>query len=59
MAKMIGFAAIDLIIASLKAPLAERPNTTSAPSMASTSVRNLVLTACAAFHWFMPSLRPW
>ena len=43
MAKMIGFFAIERIIASLSAPLADRPNTTSAPSMASASVRLSVL----------------
>ena len=59
MAKMIGFAAIDLTIAWLIAPLAERPKTTSAPLIASSSVRALVGTACADFHWFMPSVRPW
>ena len=59
MAKMIGFLAIDWIIASVSAPLADRPKTTSAPSMASASVRLSVLAACADFHWFMPSVRPW
>ena len=58
MAKMIGFGAIERIMASVKAPLAERPKTMSAPSMASASVRRSVLTACADFHWFMPSVRP-
>ena len=32
---------------------------TSAPSIASFSVRALVRTAWALFHWFMPSVRPW
>ena len=36
------------------APLADRPKNTSAPSIASASVRALVVTACADFHWFMP-----
>ncbi len=46
-------------MSSEKAPFCERPKTTSAPFMASSSVRALVLTACADFHWFMPSVRPW
>ena len=41
------------------APLADRPKNTSAPFMASASVRAVVFTACADFHWFMPSVRPW
>ncbi|MNT57110.1 hypothetical protein D3C72_1944580 [compost metagenome] len=59
MAKMIGFAAIERIMSEEKAPFCDRPSTTSAPSMASFSVRRSVLTACADFHWFMPSMRPW
>ena len=43
--KMMGLRAIDLTIAGVKAPLAERPNSTSAPSAASASVRALVLAA--------------
>ena len=58
MAKMMGFAAIDLIISGVKAPLAESPNRTSAPLTASASVRAVVSTAWPDFHWFMPSLRP-
>ena len=45
MAKMIGFAAIDLIMSGVNAPLTDRPKTTSAPSKASASVRALVSTA--------------
>ena len=41
------------------APLTERPMKTSAPFMASARLRCLVFTACADFHWFMPSVRPW
>ena len=59
MAKMIGFFAIDWIMAGVSAPLAERPKTMSAPSIASASVRASVLAAWADFHWFMPSSRPW
>ena len=44
-AKMIGCAAIDLIIAGVKAPLTESPKATSAPSNASASVRAEVLIA--------------
>ena len=58
-AKMIGSLAIDLTIAGVSAPLADRPNTMSAPSSASASVRASVFAACADFHWFMPSSRPW
>jgi hypothetical protein len=58
MAKMIGFLAIEAIISLVRAPLAERPKMTSAPSMASASERALVSTAWADFHWFMPSVRP-
>ena len=45
MAKMIGFAAIDLTMSWVTAPLAERPKNTSAPTSASASVRAVVLTA--------------
>ena len=41
-----------------EAPLADRPMTTSAPTMASASVRASVGTACPDFHWFMPLTRP-
>ena len=58
MAKMIGFFAIDWTIALVSAPLADRPKKMSAPSIASASVRALVFTAWADFHWFMPSVRP-
>ena len=44
-AKMIGLAAIDLIMSAVKAPLAESPKATSAPTKASASVRAEVLTA--------------
>ena len=59
MAKMIGLAAIDWTISRVTAPLTERPKNTSAPFIASSSVRALVRTAWALFHWFMPSVRPW
>ena len=58
MAKMIGLSAIDFTMSLVTAPLADRPKNTSAPSSASASVRALVFTACADFHWFMPSVRP-
>ena len=45
MAKMIGFAAIDLIMSGVNAPLTDRPKATSAPLKASASVRALVSTA--------------
>jgi hypothetical protein len=57
-AKMIGRSAMERIISGVKAPLTERPNTASAPSRASASVRAEVSTAWADFHWFMPSSRP-
>ncbi len=59
MAKMIGLGAMDATIAGVTAPFTDRPNSASAPSSASASVRALVLAAYADFHWFMPSLRPW
>ena len=59
MAKMIGRSAIERIISALKAPFWDRPNTTSASFIASSSVRSSVFAACADFHWFMPSVRPW
>ena len=58
MAKMMGLAAIVLIISPVTAPLTDRPRKTSAPSKASVKVRLSVLTAWADFHWFMPSVRP-
>ena len=58
MAKMIGSFAIVFTMSCVSAPLTERPKKTSAPSSASASVRALVSTACAIFHWFMPSVRP-
>jgi hypothetical protein len=59
MAKMIGLiGAIERIMSSVSAPLTDSPKTTSAPSMASASVRASVSTAWADFHWFMPSVRP-
>ena len=47
-----------LTMAGVSAPATERPKKTSAPSMASASVRHLVATAWADFHWFMPWVRP-
>ena len=58
-AKMIGLSAMRATIALVTAPFTDRPNTTSAPSSASVSVRALVAVAWADFHWFMPSVRPW
>ena len=58
MAKMIGFSAIALTMSCVTAPFTDRPKNTSAPSMASASVRASVLTAKPDFHWFMPSVRP-
>jgi hypothetical protein len=58
MAKMIGFGAIERIISGVSAPLADSPKKTSAPAIASASVRASVSTAWADFHWFMPSVRP-
>ena len=57
-AKMIGLGAIVLTISAVSAPLADRPKKMSAPTIASASVRSGVSTACADFHWFMPSGRP-
>ncbi len=58
-AKMTGFGAIDRTISRVTAPFTDTPKKTSAPSMASASVRASVWTACADFHWFIPSVRPW
>ena len=58
MAKMIGFSAIACTMSCVSAPFTERPKNTSAPTSASASVRASVSTACADFHWFMPSVRP-
>ena len=58
MAKMIGCAAIEATMSCVIASLTDRPKNTSAPSMASSSVRRSVSTACMDFHWFMPSVRP-
>ena len=57
-AKMIGFGAIAFTMSTVKAPFCDSPKATSAPSNASCSVRALVSTACADFHWFMPAVRP-
>ena len=59
MAKMIGFGAIRRTMSWVSVPFCDRPKNTSAPSIASISVRALVRAACALFHWFMPSVRPW
>ena len=58
MAKMIGLSAMLFTISAVIAPLAERPKNTSAPSIASASVRALVSAAWPDFHWFMPFSRP-
>ena len=57
-AKMMGLSAIDFTISLVTVPAAESPKKASAPISASASVRALVSTAKADFHWFMPSLRP-
>jgi len=59
MAKITGLSAIEATISDVTAPLALTPRKTSAPFIASSSVRASVATACADFHWFMPSVRPW
>jgi hypothetical protein len=58
MAKMTGSRAMEATMAGVTAPFALTPRNTSAPRMASSSVRNSVSTAWADFHWFMPSVRP-
>ncbi len=50
MAKMIGLGAMEATISLEIAPLADRPSTTSAPTMASARVRSGVSVACAACH---------
>ena len=60
MAKMIGFAAIDFTMSLVTAPFCERPKNTSAPSKRlAPACAPWSSTACADFHWFMPSVRPW
>ena len=58
MAKTIGLSAIVRTMSWLTAPFTETPRKTSAPTMASASVRASVSTAWADFHWFMPLTRP-
>ena len=58
MAKMIGLGAMEATISLVIAPLADRPRTTSAPTMASARVRCGVSVAWAAFHWSIPVGRP-
>ena len=58
MAKMIGLGAMEATISLVMAPLADRPSTTSAPTMASARVRRGVAVAWATFHWSMPKGRP-
>ncbi|MNJ32891.1 hypothetical protein D3C77_275680 [compost metagenome] len=50
MAKMIGLGAMEATISLVIAPVADRPSTTSAPTMASARVRSEVSVACAACH---------
>ena len=58
MAKMIGDGFIEATISLVRAPLVETPMKTSAPFMASSSVRASVSTIRADFHWFMLLVRP-
>ena len=58
MAKMMGLGAMEATISLVRAPFAERPRNTSAPTMASARVRLSVSTAWADFHWFIDSERP-
>ena len=60
MAKMIGFFAIEAIISFVSVPFCDRPKThVGAAASPPPGVRASVSTACADFHWFMPSVRPW
>jgi hypothetical protein len=59
MAKMIGLGAIERTMSFVTAPFTDRPKNTSQPSIASFRLRALVGTACADFHWFIDSVRPW
>ena len=60
MAKMIGFGAIDWTMSARQRALGrEAEEDVGARPCASASVRASVSTACADFHWFMPSVRPW
>ena len=58
MAKMMGRGPMEATISLVRAPLADSPSTTSAPTMASARVRCGVSVAWAAFHWSMPWSRP-
>ena len=58
MAKITGLSAMLTTMSWVTAPLALTPRKTSAPFIASSSVRAVVTTAWADFHWFMPSVRP-
>ena len=58
-AKITGLSAIEATMSCVTAPLADTPRNTSAPFIASSSVRASVTAACSDFHWFMPSVRPW
>ena len=58
MAKITGSGAMLSTIAGVTAPLTETPKNTSAPTIASSKLRNSVEIAWADFHWFIPSVRP-
>ena len=54
----MGSFAIERTMSWSTMPFAEQPRRTSAPFIASASVRAFVSTANSAFHSFMPSVRP-
>ena len=58
-AKMIGFAAIDFTMSMVNAPFGDRPNDHVRAFERLRQRARLGSTACADFHWFMPSVRPW
>jgi hypothetical protein len=56
MAKITGLGAMERDHVLGQRALDRDAENTSAPSIASSSVRRSVLTAWADFHWFMPSV---
>jgi hypothetical protein len=49
---------MERIMSWVTIPFTEQPRKTSAPTIASASVRALVSAANSSFHGFMPAVRP-
>ena len=58
MAKTIGSFAISFTIACVSAPFTDTPAKTSAPTIASASVRAFVSRANGCLYGFIPAVRP-